>query len=67
MDAIRRSRKDVKIYMSHEKVHFTQWLENEREELIQLNSSQCVFKKCTITFNTSSLQLTGAIQDKGKF
>ena len=65
MDSVRRARKDVKEYMTAEKIHFSQWLENERVELKQLNSSQCTLQKCSITFNTSSLTLTGAIEDVG--
>jgi hypothetical protein len=65
MDAVRRARKDVKAYMLHERAHFAQWLENERTELIELNTSQCTLIKCSIVFNTSSLLLTGAIQAKG--
>jgi hypothetical protein len=65
MDAKRRSRKDVKIAMLHERDHFTHWLSNERDELIQLNTSQCTLIKCSILFNTSSLLLTGAINAQG--
>jgi hypothetical protein len=65
MDATRRSRKDVIEYMSKERQHFTQWMLNEVEELKQLNTSQCTLITCSITFNTTSLELTGAINDIG--
>ena len=65
MDAVKRSRKDVKEFMIKERDHFTAWLVNERSELNSLNSSQCTLQKCSIQFNTSSLLLTGAIEDTG--
>ena len=67
MDAERRSRRDVRHYMIGERTHFKQWLDNEREELKELNTSQCAVVSCYLLFNTSSLELTGAISDKGKY
>ncbi len=66
MDATRRSRRDVRHYMIGEHTHFKQWLENERAELMVLNVSQCAVVSCYLLFNTTSLQLTGAIQDTGR-
>jgi len=60
-----RSRKDVKERLSYVRWDYNHWLDNEIRELFQLNSSQCSFKKCTIKFNTSSLELTGAITGTG--
>jgi hypothetical protein len=65
MDAKRRSRRDVMHYMTEQKEHFTQWKDNEMTELKELNTSQCTLVKCSIIFNTSSLELIGAIADKG--
>ena len=66
MGPIYRSRKDVKEYLTRVKHNYTEWHDNEVSELIQLNTSQCSLTNCTIMFNTSSLQLTGAIQGIGK-
>lgn len=60
-----RARKDVRRNLTWVQADFTYWWQNEVEELKQLNSSQCVLKECVILFNTSSLQLTGAINDTG--
>lgn len=65
MDAVRRSRRDVRHYMIGERTHFTHWLENERLELQELNTSQCAIVSCYLLFNTTSLELSGAISDKG--
>lgn len=65
MDAVRRSRRDVRHYMIGEHTHFSQWLQNERVELQELNTSQCAIVSCYLLFNTTSLELTGAISDKG--
>ncbi|CAM9248295.1 unnamed protein product, partial [Ectocarpus fasciculatus] len=65
MDATRRSRRDVRHYMIGERTHFQHWLENERVELQELNTSQCAIVSCYLLFNTTSLELTGAISDKG--
>lgn len=61
-----RSRKDVRRNLTFVRADFEKWRVNEVEELRQLNSSQCIMKDCTILFNTSSLELTGAINDTGK-
>ncbi len=66
MDSVRRSRKDVKENLTKVMDDFGHWHDNEVQELRLLNSSQCAFTKCTIQFNTSSLLLTGAINDVGK-
>lgn len=61
-----RARKDVRANLTFVKADFTHWRENEIDELRQLNTSQCIERSCTIMFNTSSLSLTGAINDTGK-
>lgn len=60
-----RARKDVRRNLTYVKADFTHWWENEVDELRQLNSSQCIETSCWIMFNTSSLRLTGAIEDVG--
>ncbi len=65
MDSQRRARRDVRHYMIGEHTHFKQWLQNEYKELIELNTSQCAIVECNLLFNTTSLELTGAISDKG--
>jgi hypothetical protein len=66
MGPILRSRYDVRANLSSVKADFERWLFNEQQELIQLNSSMCVYTaECTILFNTSSLELTGAIVGTG--
>jgi hypothetical protein len=65
MGAELRSRKDVKRNMSYVAQDFEDWEMNERVELGELSSSQCSMKNCTIMFNTSSLELMGAINDTG--
>ncbi len=60
-----RSRKDVRRNLTFVRADFEHWRDNELDELQQLSSSQCILRDCTILFNTSSLQLTGAINDKG--
>jgi hypothetical protein len=65
MDSERRARRDVRHYMIGQHTHFSQWLANERDELMQLNSSQCAIVTCNLLFNTTSLQLTGAISGTG--
>lgn len=66
MGPIKRSRKDVKEIMSSIIDDYTKWWSNEVEELNELSSSQCVLKNCTITFDTTTLRLTGAITGIGK-
>lgn len=61
-----RSRKDVRENLTWVQADLLEWLENENYELKILNSSQCVMKDCFIQFNTSSLELTGAVNDTGK-
>ena len=60
-----RSRKDVRENLTWVQADLLQWLENENYELKMLNSSQCVMKDCFIQFNTSSLELTGAVNETG--
>jgi len=60
-----RSRKDVRENLTWVQADLLQWLDNENVELKMLNSSQCVMIDCFIQFNTSSLQVTGAINDTG--
>lgn len=61
-----RSRKDVRTNLSDVRQDYINWLNNELVELQELSSSQCVNQACKLLFNTSSLQLTGAINDTGK-
>jgi hypothetical protein len=62
-----RSRKDVRANLTWVQADFTYWWQNEVDELRQLNSSQCIEQNCTIQFNTSSLELTGAINGTGTY
>ncbi len=66
MGPLLRSRKDVKENISWVIADFRNWWQNEIVELKELNSSQCVGRRCGIMFNTSSLELTGAITGKGE-
>ena len=66
MGPVLRSRKDVKRHLSAIRATYNHWLENEIQELRELNSSMCASVKCTITFNTTSFELTGAIQGRGR-
>jgi hypothetical protein len=61
-----RSRKDVRRNLTWVQADFIHWMQNEVDELKQLNSSMCIERSCRIMFNTSSLRLTGAINDIGK-
>jgi hypothetical protein len=65
MGPVLRSRKDVKENISWVIADFRNWWENEVQELRELNTSQCVGRRCGIMFNTSSLELTGAITGRG--
>ena len=65
MDARLRSRKDVRREMTIELGHIHHWYQNELQELMELNSSQCAHVDCTIVFDTTKLTLTGAINAKG--
>ena len=67
MGPVLRSRKDVRSNLTWVKADFTHWRNNEIDELRALNSSQCIMQDCKILFNTSSLALTGAINDTGTF
>lgn len=60
-----RSRYDVQANLSAVRADFGFWHINEEHELQLLNSSQCAVVDCSILFNTSSLQLTGAINATG--
>lgn len=60
-----RSRKDVRSSMTWARDNISKWWTNEVEELQELSSSMCIEKECYIMFNTSSLALTGAINDTG--
>jgi hypothetical protein len=60
-----RARKDVRAGMTHEIMTMTTWWKNELAELRLLNSSQCTQTACKLQFNTSSLQMTGAITGSG--
>ena len=62
-----RSRKDVRANLTWVQADYMHWYENEVVELKELNTSQCIVRDCWIQFNTSSLLLTGAIEDVGKF
>ncbi len=61
-----RARKDVRRNLTWVRADYMHWQQNEIYELKVLNSSQCIYSECHILFNTSSLQLSGAINDVGK-
>ena len=65
MDAVRRSRKDVRSNLTLVQAKFFDWWVNEKQELKELDSSMCSNVHCTITFDTSTLKLWGAINDTG--
>jgi len=65
MGPVLRSRKDVKSTMEFVIQDYTDWYDNEVQELSELTSSMCVETQCTITFDTNTLQLTGAITGQG--
>ena len=65
MGADLRSRRDVRLYQEPILGNVTQWYENELNELVLLNSSQCIFQSCKLLFNTSSATMTGAINATG--
>jgi hypothetical protein len=65
MDAELRARKDVRQFSNHRLESLRIWLQQETDELNLLNTSQCVETHCVITFNTSSLELYGAVNDTG--
>jgi len=65
MDAKLRSRKDVRREMTNALGHTEHWLRNEEAELRVLQASQCSATNCVITFNTSSLLVTGAFSATG--
>ena len=52
--------------MEKEREGIIKWHRNEVHELKALNSSMCTYADCVITFNTSSLMLSGAVQGQGK-
>ncbi len=60
-----RSRKDVRSNLTWVQADFVHWRSNEVAELRELNSSQCAEHQCVVLFNTSSLQLTGAVNATG--
>ena len=66
MGPVLRARKDVRENLTWVIADLNQWLRNEKTELNELSSSQCVSTSCFIQFNTSSLTLTGAITGKGE-
>lgn len=65
LDAKSRSRKDIQNEMMRTKADSMKLLTREREKLILLSNSQCQNEKCTLLFNTSSLELRGAINATG--
>lgn len=65
MGPILRSRKDVKEHLTYVQNDYSKWWENEIDELNELTFSQCSTLDCRLTFNTSSLELVGAISGKG--
>ncbi len=65
MGAELRSRKDVRQDLLWRKADFTNWWANEVGELRELNMSQCSNVDCSLHFNTTSLELTGAIPGTG--
>jgi hypothetical protein len=67
MDSVRRSRKDVRRYITEQRDKLGAWLAHEQSELRQLSTSQCRLVECHLLFNTSSFQLTGAINATGRY
>eukprot|EP01034_Spumella_vulgaris_P021395 gene21395-27425_t len=65
MGPVLRSRKDVRANLTWVQADIADWWSNENTELKELSSSQCVKESCEITFDTSTLMLTGAIRAKG--
>jgi hypothetical protein len=61
-----RARKDVRENLTWVRADFLHWWEKETIELQELSLSQCARENCTLLFNTSSLLLTGAINDVGE-
>lgn len=51
--------------MEVRRIDVTTKLEHETEKRLALGESQCARRPCTLLFNTSSLRLTGAINDTG--
>eukprot|EP00605_Chrysophyceae_sp_TOSAG23-4_P001786 GSChrysophyteH1.ASY1.ANO1.1975.1 assembled CDS len=60
-----RSRKDVRTSQEWKRADFRNWWLNEVYELKLLNSSMCSELDCWLRFDTSTLQLTGAIEGTG--
>ena len=65
MGPVLRSRKDVRRTLEWVQDDFLNWKTNEQAELLQLSNSMCANIDCWLLFNTSSLELTGAISGTG--
>ena len=66
LDAKHRSRSDVKRAINETKNYYLNLLANETSKLLHLSKSQCANISCTLIFNTSSLEVNGAINATGK-
>lgn len=65
MGAELRARRDVRLEQELNRNNVSQWYAGELAELVALNSSQCTYQVCELLFNTSSLELTGAVNATG--
>jgi len=65
LDALRRSRRDVHMDMNQTLHEYQQMKTSEEQKLVNLSNSQCSLVKCTILFNTSNLEMSGAINATG--
>eukprot|EP00957_Ditylum_brightwellii_P120048 9160769-Ditylum_brightwellii.AAC.1 len=65
LDVNTRSREDIQQRMTQTQRDYTNFLSEENSKLAKLASSQCTDVECNLIFNTSSLQLSGAIDAIG--
>lgn len=65
MNADKRSRADVKAAMSNTLADQEALLEEQQSKMQNLSNSQCVHTLCELVFNTSSLNLSGAVNATG--
>jgi len=65
LSAKARARKDIHLEMIRTKVDYEDLLGRETEKLVTLSSSQCQNVSCSLLFNTSNLELIGAINATG--
>lgn len=65
LDAKNRARIDVKRDLTRTRNEYQNLLSFEVQKLHALSESQCMYQVCTLTFNTTNLELTGAINATG--